>query len=92
MELAALGGLWILFLLVLAVLWALLPFAVFGFKSLLRDGLVNQQRMLENQEREIEGTKALLAELDVNNKLLKGFLDLQRGRMGAPPLPQTRDN
>ena len=43
-----LGILWILFLVVLAILWFLLPFAIFGTKDRLRD-LIEENRR-SNQE------------------------------------------
>lgn len=48
----SLGGILILFLLVLAVLWFLLPFAIFGTKDILKD-----------IQRESEKTNDLLSEL-----------------------------
>ena len=41
--LAALGLVWMLFALVLAILWILVPFAIFGIKPLLRD-LIREQK------------------------------------------------
>ncbi|WP_159680442.1 hypothetical protein [Luteimonas sp. 9C] len=40
---AALGLLWMLFVAVLAILWILVPFAIFGIKPLLRD-LIREQK------------------------------------------------
>ncbi|MDR7192404.1 hypothetical protein [Luteimonas terrae] len=41
--LAALGVVWMLFVLVLGILWILVPFAIFGIKPLLRD-LIREQK------------------------------------------------
>lgn len=41
--LAALGLVWMLFALVLAILWILVPFAIFGIKPLLRE-LIREQK------------------------------------------------
>lgn len=41
--LAALGLVWMLFVVVLAILWILVPFAIFGIKPLLRD-LIREQK------------------------------------------------
>lgn len=41
--LAALGLVWMLFVALLAILWILVPFAIFGIKPLLRD-LIREQK------------------------------------------------
>ena len=46
----------ILFLVVLAILWFLLPFAVFGTKDILREILYTQGRILEELQR-VNGAK-----------------------------------
>lgn len=60
-ELGAVGGLWVLlvlFALLVLVLWVLMPFAIFGTKTILRDLLRQQQRtneLLEQWARERNG-------------------------------------
>ena len=42
-ALAAMGGVLVIFLVILGILWILVPFAVFGIKPLLRE-LIREQR------------------------------------------------
>lgn len=41
---AALGGIFMIFSVILAILWILVPFAIFGIKPLLRDLLAEQRK------------------------------------------------
>lgn len=60
-ALAGLGGLLVIFLMVLAVLWFFLPFAVFGIKDLL-------QRIIYAVEANTKATEALHETLKANNQ------------------------
>lgn len=41
---AALGGIFMIFSVILAILWILVPFAIFGIKPLLRDLIAEQRK------------------------------------------------
>ena len=41
---AALGGIFMMFSVILAILWILVPFAIFGIKPLLRDLIAEQRK------------------------------------------------
>lgn len=47
----------VMFLIVLAVLWGLLPFAVFGIKDVVRDATREQKRTNELLQQLIDGQK-----------------------------------
>jgi len=61
-EFAAIGIVFYLFLILLAILWALVPFAVFGIKPILRQILA--ELVAARKERSADRSRAVAASLN----------------------------
>ncbi len=62
--LSSFGAIWIILVVIIAILWILLPFAVFGIKDLARDMIAEQRRtnkMLELLANQIKDMNARIS-------------------------------
>lgn len=67
---AALGGIFMIFSVILAILWILVPFAIFGIKPLLRDLIAEQRKTyaaLATISQQIHTASLLVAPAAVNS-------------------------